>query len=69
MNQIFNEYYNKWLDDCGEKEPNWGESYGKGWSNCKKAILNIIKNNISMNGENPGWKSINFDIIEDIEVL
>jgi hypothetical protein len=42
----FNEQYEKWLDECGESEPDPDSAFGDGWNRCKKEVLKILQESV-----------------------
>jgi len=63
----FNEQYEKWLNECGESEPDCDAAYAVGWNNCQKAILEILKQPIQ--NADLSWEECDSRFIEKIEEL
>lgn len=42
MSEIFNRYWDKFIEDCGEEEPSYGKSYSKGYRDARMAALEIL---------------------------
>ena len=63
----FNDHFRKWLDECGESEPDPDRAFGDGWNRCKEEVLKILKENWT--GLDMSPNSCDLYYIEKIEKL
>lgn len=43
MSEAYNKAWDKWLDECGEEEPDHEDDFSAGWSACQEEVLKTLK--------------------------
>ena len=39
----YNEAWQKWVDKCGESEPDIDSSFASGWNSCMEEVLKVME--------------------------
>ena len=38
----YNDYWEEWLNECGEDEPDHEDDFSAGWHSCQETVLEIL---------------------------